>query len=590
MRIECVARVLTAVLPALFAVSCSSLPRPPYGDEPIDQVRAEVTAIRGLAWKRQVPFKTMDKEALQEVLDEELNESWEEEGAGLERAYKAFGLLPRDMDLRPWYSDFMKEQIAAFYHSEKKALFTVEEQDHSIDGTPMQSFVYAHELLHALEDQYFDFEAAEEELQSNEDAQTAHQALVEGSATDGGLEHLIWGLGLPMSTAGPVGRTVSRVVARMDLAELEELGSSDPDDFAATALAEAPALIKAHLLFPYIAGWRFAAELRSEFGWRGIDAAYGDLPETSEQIIHPERYIDRRDRPVQIKLASPPGAWPTRHEGTIGMLTLQVLFESLLNEEAARYAEGWDGDRYAVWETPNGDAIGWVSVWDREMQAKRFARKYEELLQKNPDIAGKWAVRRRANVVAVVQGALGGGADAAVDALLASELKAAPDDKPPHHPLTRLALWPVRVRPLDRVWEVALLGGTALDGRFHSGGHRLRLADSMLLHSESSPDRVALWFACGCIGGSGDESLGVSYLRVPFVVNWHRRAQIAVEDSRTRCTLALGSIYYRREGTAKRLKLLWGLLLNAGWGDADAGGTSVRVLGVPLWRGEPSDV
>jgi len=528
----------------------------------------------------------MDKEALRKILEEELNKTWEEEGAGLERAYKAFGLLPRDMDLKPWYRDFMKDQIAAFYHPEKKALFTVKEHDQAFDGTPMRGFVFAHELLHALEDQYFDFEGTEEKLRFNEDAQAAHQALIEGSATDGGLEHLVWGLGLPLSTAGPLGRTLARAIAGMEISDLEELGATDTEDEAAAAFAEAPPLIKTHLLFPYIAGWRFSTSLRSEFGWRGIDSAYADLPESSEQIIHPERYIDRRDRPVQIDVASAPDAWPARHEGTLGMLTLEIMFASLLRGRAARYAEGRDGDRYVVWETPAGDALGWVTVWDREAQAKRFTRAYRELLRGNPAIAGAWAVRRRDNVVAVAQGALGDRADAVVEALLTSKLTEAPDDKRPLHPLTRLVLWPVCVRPLDRVWETSMLGGVLLDGRFHAGGHRLRLADSLLLHSESSPDRVALWIACGLIGGLGDESLGISYMRVPFLLNWHSRTRIANEEDRTRCTLALGSIHYSREGTGKRLKLLWGLLLNVGWGDAGQGGTHVRVLCIPLVRGK----
>lgn len=577
---------LLAVLIPLCAVSCSSLPRAPYGSDPAARVPKEVAAIRGLEWKKDVPFNAMKKAELREVLEEELNETWEEEGAGLERAYKALGMLPRDMDLKPWYRDFMKEQIAAFYHPKRKALFTVAEHDQAYSGTPMELFVLSHELLHALEDQYFDFEKTEKELQSNEDAQLAYQALVEGSATDGGLEHLIWGLGLPMSTAGPVGRTLSRAVSGMDFSDLEELGATDPDDPAVAAFAEAPLLIKAGLVFPYVAGWRFAAALRSEFGWHGIDAAYGDLPESSEQIIHPERYLDRRDRPVRITLASPPGGWPVRHEGTIGMLTMQILFSSLLHERATRCAEGWDGDRYVVWETPDGDALGWVSVWDRETQAGRFERKYRELLRMNPGIAGSWAVQRRGKVVAVTQGAMGSRAEAVADKLLSSKLTVAPDDKPPPHPLTRLALWPICIRPLERTWETSLLGGTLLDGRFHADGHRLRLADSLLLHSESSPDRTALWMVAGLIGGLGDDSLGISYVRLPFLLNWHRRKQIAEEQARTRCSIALGSVHYRREGTGKRLRLLWGLLLSAGWGDAEQGGTRVRVLGIPLVRGE----
>jgi hypothetical protein len=41
-------------------------------------------------------------------------------------------------------------------------------------------------------------------------------------------------------------------------------------------------------------------------------------------------------------------------------------------------AEGWDGDRYQVWQHDDGRlAVAWISVWDSDADARQFA---EELI------------------------------------------------------------------------------------------------------------------------------------------------------------------------------------------------------------------
>ena len=39
---------------------------------------------------------------------------------------------------------------------------------------------------------------------------------------------------------------------------------------------------------------------------------------------------------------------------------------------ASRGAGGWDGDRYVVFDTPLGEGIAWVSVWDSAEDAGEF--------------------------------------------------------------------------------------------------------------------------------------------------------------------------------------------------------------------------
>jgi hypothetical protein len=49
------------------------------------------------------------------------------------------------------------------------------------------------------------------------------------------------------------------------------------------------------------------------------------------------------------------------------------LYEYLKDQASAvRGAAGWDGDRYMLIETPRGDAIVWVTVWDTSIDAAEF--------------------------------------------------------------------------------------------------------------------------------------------------------------------------------------------------------------------------
>ena len=104
----------------------------------------------------------------------------------------------------------------------------------------------------------------------------------------------------------------------------------------------------------------------------------------------------------------------------------------------------------------------------------------------------------RGTVVAVVQGAPMGEADAALDHLLAGAvLERAPDDVPPERWYWTAAKWPIAVELHRKSWETHLLGGYALDYRSHPDGHRFRLLHSLLLHTENNPDRTAVWMALG---------------------------------------------------------------------------------------------
>jgi hypothetical protein len=154
---------------------------------------------------------------------------------------------------------------------------------------------------------------------------------------------------------------------------------------------EAPASVGIVLMFPYTSGAAFVDRLLGEGGWDAVDAAYADMPASTEQILHPLKYLER-DEPSLITLPDPATAlgtgWRVVDEDTLGELQTAVLLADFdpgegfngitgdiaLPESARNAAAGWDGDRFALWEDGERETLVWRSVWDTPQDARAFSR------------------------------------------------------------------------------------------------------------------------------------------------------------------------------------------------------------------------
>jgi hypothetical protein len=114
-------------------------------------------------------------------------------------------------------------------------------------------------------------------------------------------------------------------------------------------------------------------------GWQAIDDVYDSMPESTEQILHPQKY-EAREHPVPVALpddlAGQLGTgWSVPLEDTFGELELGIwLREAGIDQAtAATAADGWGGDRLAVVEGPDG-AWGVVleTAWDSAADATAF--------------------------------------------------------------------------------------------------------------------------------------------------------------------------------------------------------------------------
>jgi len=143
------------------------------------------------------------------------------------------------------------------------------------------------------------------------------------------------------------------------------------------SLDRAPLAIREGLLFPYRAGFGFIAALRRRQPWTAVDAAFARPPQSTEQILHPERYL-ADDAPIAVEARAPAvlRGFSIAHSTVWGELGFALWLRSHgVDEHAANQAAaGWGGDRAIVLARP-GDrrpdrAVAILRTeWDSEVDA-----------------------------------------------------------------------------------------------------------------------------------------------------------------------------------------------------------------------------
>jgi hypothetical protein len=563
--------------------SCNTLPAdPPPADSIADRAAALeplVARIRDLSFKQDVPVAEQDRSTLKSVLDEAIAKDWDASGALQERAWKQFGLLPREFDWRAKSTDYVKERTGGYYDPATKRLYAIADQADADDSDAEDGrmWVLAHELTHAVDDQHFDLGTSDATFAHDDDRALAFRSVCEGNATDVGTEVLLDRFGFPGSTASPLLRAFPWLAAKIAGGTLGRLSINGNKLVTINDDGDAPAVIQAETGFQYAQGWGFTNRIRSEFGWESVNAAFANPPESTEQVIYPERFLDRLDRPHLIEMPPAPAGFREVYQQSLGLMRTRVL---LADRDGGDSIDGWDGDRYVLWETPTGDALGWLTVWDSVSEAEDFEIEWSELLLRLSGPSGTTAIVRDGDRVAAVMNDHDGRAQSVAQHLLTARVTRQDGDEGPDRWYWRALRWPLSIRSLHTANEFKLVDDWGIDWRSHDDGFKLRLLNSLALHTENNPDRFAFWTLCGLIGGASDRTIDYSYARVPLLFTWHGRN--AGSERRARFGLALNSIEYENDREHKSFDLLWGVLFHAQWGERERE-SSGRLLFIPLW-------
>jgi hypothetical protein len=219
---------------------------------------------------------------------------------------------------------------------------------------PAEKATFAHEFTHALQDQYFDLRALAPKHSANDDRNLALSALTEGDAL---MLQRLWSQ------------------EKLTADEMQQIGQGGQD----SKLYAAPLFIREQLLFPYAEGFTFVRQMyQTRGGYPGVDDVYRNPPDSTEQILHPDKYRTR-EKPIDVGLidlsSGPLGpGWRVINSNILGELDLRLILQQLTDDRgrAVRAASGWGGDRFQLIEKDGRQALVIKSVWDTESDARDF--------------------------------------------------------------------------------------------------------------------------------------------------------------------------------------------------------------------------
>lgn len=331
--------------------------------ETTEAILKETSDLRELSILKDVKSGAQSRSEIERMIIRNLDEdSSPAEMHATEVVMKAFGLVPPEFQYRPFLIKLLTEQVAGYYDPKAQQFYLADWIE--LEG---QKPVMAHELTHALQDQHFNLRRFEKWPKGDSDAELAAHSLIEGDAT----------------------LAMTLYMAKHPLVALAFMRSLGSDGAESEQFKQAPRAIRESLMFPYEEGSAWATQLYRRGGWQTVSHAFTKLPQSSEQILHADKYF-AYEAPVKLALPdvnSVLGAnWKKIDSDVNGEWGYyQILDEFVHNaEESKRAAAGWAGDRYAVYEgsKPGEVFIAQITAWDTENDATEFINAYAKRTEK----------------------------------------------------------------------------------------------------------------------------------------------------------------------------------------------------------------
>jgi hypothetical protein len=333
-----------------------------------DEVLRETSELRKLAVLRAVKSGAQSRAEIEQMLLRSLDEeSKPEEMRAGELTMKKLGMIPAGFDLRSFIVSVLTEQILGYYDPKTRQFYLADWVE--VDGVQP---VLAHELTHALQDQHFDLRRFENWPKGDGDAELAAHALVEGDAT--------WLMTLYVL------KDPRRMIGMM-----KSVGAT-----STAKIDAAPRSLRESLVFPYDQGMAWVRQLHQRGGWKAVDDAYANLPQSTEQIIHPEKYF-AHEAPAQVALRDLSPAlgkdWKQIDTDVNGEWGYYLILDEFLKseKESKQAAAGWGGDRYALYENKQTreTMLAQETVWDTEQDAGEFFDAYVKRTQKRRGLVAR---------------------------------------------------------------------------------------------------------------------------------------------------------------------------------------------------------
>lgn len=358
---------------ATITVTASPFPPDATTLADMDVLEIEVADIRGLEIReKSIPRYVVTKARVRPILEASFlaNGGSQEQLAEQAVVLSSLGLIKPTYNLYTNALNGLTDNIGGFYFPWNDELFVIGNRFGGVER-----WVFSHEFGHALVDQHYNIDSmgVYPMCQGDQQRCQAIRALVEGDAT------------LVMN------QWFDQYVRPQDI---EDIINYRPPPVTLPEQLPPPYLYL-DAAFPYQYGLTFVQQLYLRGRWARVNQAYQNLPLSTEQIIHPEKYL-ANERPIDV--AEVPVAqvltdsgWHAVESNVLGEWTTYLLLgygadvEAQLADDTARIAAtGWGGDRYQVYRNDETGEIVLVAhwVWDSAVDAATFDRALRDYIDR----------------------------------------------------------------------------------------------------------------------------------------------------------------------------------------------------------------
>jgi len=323
-------------------------------------VLKETSELRQLSILKEVKSGAQSRDEIQRMIIKNLDtDTTPAEMHAAEVLLKAFGLAPKEFAYRSFLIKLLTEQVAGYYDPKAQQFYLADWIE--LEG---QKPVMAHELTHALQDQHFNLKRFEKWPKGESDSELAAHALIEGDAT---LAMTLYMYKNPL--------VALRAIAAQEISTEQ--------------FKQAPRALRESLLFPYEEGSAWATQLYRRGGWEMVSQAFSKLPQSTEQILHAEKYF-AYEAPQKLMLpdfkAVLGPTWKRIDSDVNGEWGFYLILDEFVNDatESQRAAAGWGGDRFAIYETGKPDEVfvAQLTAWDTALDATEFFEAYAKRTMK----------------------------------------------------------------------------------------------------------------------------------------------------------------------------------------------------------------
>lgn len=318
-----------------------------------DTVRPYIEKETSLPFKGAVPVAALDAGAFTARLNAVRLNPAMDRARRAEGTLKALGIIEPDVNLAEQVKRLSTGSVTAFYDVKANELVIREGQ-----LTPFVLKTIVHELVRADYDQHFELDRPNLATPDDETG-TAWDSLVEGTAS----------------------RIESRFIAALPDKDKQSV-QAEQQRLAGQLPKDLPDYVLVQYAFPFGAGPKFADFLMSNGGAARINGAFQAPPRTTEQIIHPDRFVaGEGPKP----LADPAADGAVVRSGSLGQLMLTLMLAQVLEgPDAESAADGWGADRYVAWQNGGQTCVRLAITTDTPEKAAEMTQALADWAQNTP--------------------------------------------------------------------------------------------------------------------------------------------------------------------------------------------------------------